>query len=127
MHVQLKISDKSANRVNFGGQSYRNEYANGAGHCSSNASSSTGKRPEPSTSGLNRSFRVPAHESTAMIRSQSVDSKNSSGHGGSSAMSSAEGIGGLGEVCQIEYVQIQPNTALPFPVTGADEKRKRKP
>ncbi|KAI6188717.1 TK/FGFR protein kinase [Aphelenchoides besseyi] len=35
-------------------------------------------------------------------RTQSLDSQSSSGHGGSSAMSSAENFGGIGEFCQIQ-------------------------
>uniref|UniRef100_A0AC34RJ08 Receptor protein-tyrosine kinase n=1 Tax=Panagrolaimus sp. JU765 TaxID=591449 RepID=A0AC34RJ08_9BILA len=42
-------------------------------------------------------------------RSYSTESQTSSGRGGSSAMSSAEGIVGLSDLCQIEYTTIDNN------------------
>uniref|UniRef100_A0A7E4UST1 receptor protein-tyrosine kinase n=1 Tax=Panagrellus redivivus TaxID=6233 RepID=A0A7E4UST1_PANRE len=52
-------------------------------------------------------------------RSYSTESQTSSGRGGSSAMSSAEGLGGIGDLCQIEYTtlttQPPPNNIAPMP------------
>ncbi|KAI6215583.1 hypothetical protein M3Y94_00402100 [Aphelenchoides besseyi] len=44
----------------------------------------------------------PEAEEKKPQRTQSLDSQSSSGHGGSSAMSSAENFGGIGDFCQIQ-------------------------
>lgn len=79
---------------------------------------------EPSGSGLNigesrssiqtkKSPKITTKKSTNFDqkRSRSIDSRSSSGHGGSSAMSSAEGLGGgVNDLCQIiEYAMVYPS------------------
>uniref|UniRef100_A0A914CIT2 receptor protein-tyrosine kinase n=2 Tax=Acrobeloides nanus TaxID=290746 RepID=A0A914CIT2_9BILA len=65
-----------------------------------------------------QSSKDPKNTTTELMqRSQSVESQGSSGRGGSSAMSSAEGLGGIGDFCKIEYAEIMPMLKKPSPPT----------
>uniref|UniRef100_A0AC34GYK7 Receptor protein-tyrosine kinase n=1 Tax=Panagrolaimus sp. ES5 TaxID=591445 RepID=A0AC34GYK7_9BILA len=92
-----QFSDSSAFEMELGTMIYSSPPSKKSS--SSNLSVGVTQPPVPSRVSSQNGF---------IQRSYSTESQTSSGRGGSSAMSSAEGLGGIGDLCQIEYTTINP-------------------